>query len=85
MRRFTLASVLAGALWLAGCGSATTHAPEQAHPEQTAQTEKDLVCGMKVDPKTALSSTYQGKKYYFCCQEDKAEFEKDPAKYVKAN
>ena len=79
MRRFALACLLAGALFLAGCSGANTH------PEQTAQTEKDLVCGMKVDPKTAPSSTYQGKKYYFCCLEDKAEFDRDPAKYVKAN
>jgi len=40
---------------------------------------------MKVDPKTAPSSTYKGKKYYFCSPEEKVDFDKDPAKYVAAN
>jgi len=40
---------------------------------------------MKVDPKTAPSSTYKGKKYYFCSPEEKVDLDKDPAKYVAAN
>ncbi len=31
----------------------------------------------------AGSSTYKGKKYYFCCSSCKPAFDKDPAKYVK--
>ena len=30
------------------------------------------------------SSTYQGKKYYFCCSSCKPSFDKDPQKYVKS-
>jgi YHS domain-containing protein len=45
----------------------------------------DPVCGMKVDPKTALSSTHAGKTYYFCSKEDKAKFDKNPGAYVKKN
>ena len=45
---------------------------------------EDPVCSMPVDPKTAAKSVYNGKAYYFCSKEHKAEFDKDPAKYVKA-
>ncbi len=31
----------------------------------------------------AGSSTYKGKKYYFCCASCKPTFDKDPQKYVK--
>jgi YHS domain-containing protein len=47
--------------------------------------EKDPVCGMEVDPKTAASkSNYQGKTYYFCSLEDKKAFDKEPQRYVKS-
>jgi YHS domain-containing protein len=47
--------------------------------------EKDVVCGMTVDPKTAAGeSEYQGKTYYFCSKGCKATFDKNPAKYVSA-
>jgi YHS domain-containing protein len=47
--------------------------------------EKDLVCGMEVDPKTApAKSTYQGKTYYFCSTGCKQDFDKDPEKYINA-
>ncbi len=46
--------------------------------------EKDPVCGMEVDPTTAMDkSTYQGKTYYFCSSEDKQEFDKEPQRYAK--
>ena len=48
--------------------------------------EKDVVCGMTVDPKTAAGkSEYQGKTYYFCSKGCKASFDKNPAKYVSAS
>ena len=47
--------------------------------------EKDVVCGMQVDPaKTAGTSEYQGKTYYFCAKSCKARFDANPAQYVKA-
>ncbi len=47
--------------------------------------EKDLVCGMDVDPKTApAKSVYQGKTYYFCSLDCKQDFDKEPEKYIKA-
>ncbi len=47
----------------------------------------DPVCGMEVDQARAgamgLTSEYQGKTYYFCSAECKAEFDADPARYVE--
>jgi YHS domain-containing protein len=44
----------------------------------------DPICGMQVDPATAAAkATYEGKTYYFCSADEKEQFEKDPAKYVK--
>lgn len=45
---------------------------------------KDPVCGMEIDEKNAAgSSTFGGKVYYFCSSNCKAEFDKNPSKYVK--
>jgi YHS domain-containing protein len=51
--------------------------------ETMAQTEKDPVCGMDVDPKAAAGkSEYQGQTYYFCSPGCKRSFDKEPEKYV---
>lgn len=43
----------------------------------------DVVCGMRIDEKTAAgTSEYQGKTYYFCSGSCKAKFDRDPAKYA---
>jgi YHS domain-containing protein len=48
--------------------------------------EKDLVCGMDVDPQTAQwKSEYQGKTYYFCSPGCKKDFEKEPQKYISTS
>ncbi len=48
-----------------------------------ANTVKDLVCGMDVDPKTApAKSEYQGQTYYFCSSGCKRAFDKEPQKYL---
>ena len=45
--------------------------------------DKDVVCGMTVDPKTAAGkSEYNGQTYYFCSKGCKAAFDKDPQKYA---
>lgn len=46
--------------------------------------EKDPVCGMDVDPKTALSTAHEGKTYYFCSPGCKKQFEDNPTRYAKA-
>jgi multidrug efflux pump subunit AcrA (membrane-fusion protein)/YHS domain-containing protein len=46
----------------------------------------DVVCGMDVDPKKATSAgrtaVHEGETYYFCSDECKQKFAKEPAKYV---
>jgi Cu+-exporting ATPase len=46
--------------------------------------ERDVICGMQVDPaKAAGKSEYNGKTYYFCSKGCKQKFDADPAKYAK--
>jgi YHS domain-containing protein len=46
--------------------------------------EKDVVCGMQVEPaKAAGSSEYNGKTYYFCSKGCKTKFDANPAQFVK--
>ena len=46
--------------------------------------EKDVVCGMQVDPaKAAGQSQYNGKTYYFCSDSCKAKFVANPAQFAK--
>jgi RNA polymerase sigma factor (sigma-70 family) len=46
--------------------------------------ERDVVCGMNVDPaKAAGTSEYNGKTYYFCAKACKTKFDADPQKYAK--
>jgi YHS domain-containing protein len=46
--------------------------------------QKDPVCGMSVDTNKAMASTQsQGKTYYFCSQECKEKFDRNPAQYVR--
>jgi YHS domain-containing protein len=46
--------------------------------------EKDVVCGMQVDPsKAAASSVYGGRTYYFCSKACKIKFDANPSQYVK--
>ena len=47
--------------------------------------EKDVVCGMQVDPaKAAATSEYKGKTYYFCSKSCKTKFDANPSQYVKS-
>ena len=43
----------------------------------------DPVCKMKVEEnKTAATSEYKGKKYYFCAVDRKKAFDQNPEKYL---
>jgi YHS domain-containing protein len=44
----------------------------------------DLKCTTTVDPKTTPRMLYQGRMYYFCSEQDRGVFAKDPAEYVTA-
>jgi P-type Cu+ transporter len=45
--------------------------------------EKDVVCGMQVDPAKAAGSQYAGKTYYFCSKGCQTKFGANPPQYVK--
>ena len=52
--------------------------------EKTAGKVADPVCGMEVaDTKTAPTAVYKGTTYYFCSEEDKGKFQKNPEQYVR--
>ena len=47
--------------------------------------QKDPVCNMQVDEKSAAAKTnYNGKDYYFCSQPCADKFRANPQQYVKA-
>ena len=48
-----------------------------------ANTVKDPVCGMDIDPSTAAGkSDYKDQTYYFCSPGCKKDFDKEPEKYL---
>jgi Cu+-exporting ATPase len=57
-----------------------------AKPSASAAAVKDPVCGMEVDVKAAvaagLRSDYKGKTFYFCSDDCKKKFDKEPANYA---
>lgn len=48
----------------------------------TAAKALDPVCGMEVEKVNATTATYKGQTYYFCSEEDKAKFVKNPEQYT---
>jgi len=52
--------------------------------ERRTTMEKDVVCGMDVEPGQAAATTqYQGKTYYFCSKECKTRFDANPSQYAR--
>ena len=48
-----------------------------------ADTVRDPVCGMDIEPATAAGkSEYNGQTYYFCSSGCKQSFDADPARYA---
>jgi len=56
---------------LAGCAKPVTETGQKICPV------------MQKEVNVKIFTEYQGRKIYFCCEECKAEFAKDPKKYVK--
>lgn len=45
---------------------------------------KDPVCNMQVDEKTAAwKSEHEGRQYYFCSEQCKRDFDRNPARYAE--
>ncbi|GAB63248.1 MAG: YHS domain-containing protein [Candidatus Jettenia sp.] len=60
-----------------------SHKPDGHVIQAKAEAVKDPVCGMEVgDTKKALSEEYKGNVYYFCSEQCKKTFKKDPASYT---
>jgi phosphatidylglycerol---prolipoprotein diacylglyceryl transferase len=71
---FTLAQLIA--LALVGLGVAMIFS-------RRASMERDVICGMQVDPaKAAGKSEYNGRTFYFCSMACKRKFDAEPAKYA---
>ncbi|HEY5624222.1 MAG TPA: heavy metal translocating P-type ATPase [Gammaproteobacteria bacterium] len=67
--------------------SSHAHAHRHAHHSgaDTNAPATDPVCGMSVDPQTAISHAYGGETYYFCSGGCKDKFISNPAKYLRAD
>ena len=83
---------LAAVVVFAGSALASPQTRSAAHPKPAAKAPVKVaaapvcpVTGEKVTSiKGAEKSSYKGKTYYFCCAGCKPMFDKNPAKYVKA-
>jgi len=51
-------------------------------PETYLNRTNDIICGMKVDKRTAKKVTYEEKDFYFCSDNCKQAFEKDPKTHI---
>lgn len=68
---------------LAGLAAQQTTTQKKA-PENTQEVVVCQVCGMKVDAaKNPITWDYKGKTYYFCSQDCKNSFMKDPESFLK--
>jgi YHS domain-containing protein len=77
-RRAALLALVPG-LAVAWLSTSAVRAQGQKQPT----TVKDPVCGMTIDPSKAKGKAeYKGKTYYFCSDDCKSKFEKDPTKYA---
>lgn len=74
----------AGALASASASTSATPTPRAPHPEANQVGYVNPVCGAVVDPETALSSiSCDGQTHYFCCHGCRAEFQRNPQKYLR--
>ncbi len=80
--------LLWGAVFLAvmryGCGAHVLggHRGHGGHGRAGAGGVRDPVCGMEVDPRTALSHTHAGAAYYFCSANCRDRFAEAPERYA---
>jgi len=51
-------------------------------PDEGADKAVDPVCGMTVDPTTAVSTSHGGEQYYFCREGCRDKFTADPQRYL---
>lgn len=61
----------------------TMEAHDHFKPEMVVN-KVDFACGMPVSAGISDTAQFEGKSYGFCSSECKAEFQKEPAKYLAA-
>ena len=59
------------------------HSQDKQSTKDNTKTEKDLVCGMMVDPSTHRKWTYLDKKYFFCSDKCLQRFSLNPDSFLK--
>jgi YHS domain-containing protein len=72
-------------LVIVGCQKKTepaTPPPAEANATAAAEIEQKICPVMEAPLDKNVFTVYQGKKVYFCCGQCKAEFEKNPEKYL---
>lgn len=60
------------------------HSQHHHTPEAATQVAKDPVCGMDVDPQSAIHHEHAGKTFHFCSEHCRTKFQEDPGKYANA-
>lgn len=70
-----------------GCGAHVTggHGHHAGHEPAAGGKVRDPVCGMEVDPHTAVSTMHQGRTFYFCSASCRERFSKAPDDYMGAS
>ena len=79
LRNLALAVVLTAPVTLQFAGAQDAKKTDEK-PVKEAQ---DPACGMMVETATAPKTEFKGKTYYFCSIDEKKEFDKAPASYIK--
>ena len=67
---------------MTGCKKKSEPAAPLKTSDVSAPTVQTTCPVMKGPVNKDIFTEYQGKKVYFCCNDCKAEFSKDPAKYI---
>jgi YHS domain-containing protein len=57
--------------------------PPARVPVATAAKDLGVLCGYEIDETRAPKAVYQQVTYYFCTENDRADFERQPGKYLK--
>ncbi len=58
--------------------------PTKLGKESTSTKEKDPVCGMDVETKAALKESAGWKSYYFCSEECRETYKKNPGSFSRS-
>lgn len=58
------------------------HSHESPAAGAAKQSVKDPVCGMNVDPQSAIHHEHAGKTYHFCSEHCRSKFQAEPKKYA---